>query len=198
MTIVDNRPVDLKALNARFFQSIKNDKALLQRCNAYCVQKHEKTLVEYLSNGTAPEDKAALLNELISIVEGGDLTKLPPLPGGQAVEPQTTAPTPAPKLPAPAPAPKAEAPATTLPAPSSKAQELLAKIRAKKEEEAKAAAEAAAAAAAAAAPKLDEEAVKALIADAIAEAGIPTEDRIRELIREELDKALAPIVEALG
>lgn len=191
---------DVKALNQRFFQAIKNDKVLLQRCNAYCSAKHQKTLVEFLSNGATPEAKATLLVELITIVESGDLSKLPGVPSGQAVDTTSRIP---PTAAAPKPAPKAEAPAEApVPAPvggNSAVNDLVAKIKAKKEAEARAAAEAAAAAERAKTPALTEERIIELINAVITERVDPliSADAIRAIVQDELNKALAPVIAAI-
>jgi hypothetical protein len=85
----------------------KKDPTLLQRVNAYCQQKNQLKLADFLHNGATLEAKAEFLNSMIALIESGDLSSLPSAAAGQVVEPgPAPVPAPAPKpVPAPAPAP---------------------------------------------------------------------------------------------
>ena len=86
---------------------------IMQRVQAYVVNKTGKKLTEYLGNGSAEEEKAALLDELITICREEQWDQLPAAAGGQqvAVGASTTTltskPAAAPKPLTPAAAPKA-------------------------------------------------------------------------------------------
>lgn len=75
---------------------------IMQRVQAHVVAKTGKKLVEFLSNGATPEEKAALIDGLITICKTEAWSELPPVAGGQQVAVGATA-APASK---PAPAPK--------------------------------------------------------------------------------------------
>ncbi len=80
---------------------------VMQRIQAFCVEKTGKKLTEFLANGDTEEKKHELLDSLIGIISEGRFDELPKIPGGQAAaQPQPAAAKPAAKpKPAPAPAP---------------------------------------------------------------------------------------------
>ena len=148
---------------------------ILQRINAYVTQKKGKGMQEYIQNGASLEDKEALIDELTEIAEAEDWDKLPPAPGGQAMAPAAK--------PA-APAAKPMQPAAPAPAPAPEAEE-------DPEPEEEEAAEEAPVNVPEAATQL-----AALIAKLAQPAGggSITEDRVREIVREELRSAFSSLL----
>jgi hypothetical protein len=78
---------------------------IMQRVQAFVVQKTGKKLTEYLGNGAAEEDKSALLNELIGICRDEQWDLLPSAAGGQQVAAGVSTSTLVTKAVAPAPKP---------------------------------------------------------------------------------------------
>jgi hypothetical protein len=75
---------------------------VMQRINLFVVNKTTKKLPEFINNGATDEEKGALLDELISIVEKGEWDKLPAVPNGQATPAQSKPAAIAPQPPKPA------------------------------------------------------------------------------------------------
>lgn len=163
---------------------------IMQRCSTLVGQRHKKTLAQYLMNGAPVAEKNALLDELIAIVQSPNRDSLlPPLAGGQAVDATVKIAAVAPVAATPiAPPVWRGSPTSVVPTPqvpNSAAELILAKIQARKDA-------AAAAAAVSAVPSITEERIIELIAEHTL-----SEDAIRSIIREEVERGLAAIAAAL-
>lgn len=185
--VVDQKFKDL-------FEILKKQRGtpILQRFSAYVVQQKGKGIQEYIQNGAPLDEKEALIDELIAIAEAEDWDKLPPAPGGQATAPVAK----------PAPAPKPMQPAAPDPAPAPEPEarwawslrdEILTQAEADEAEEEAEEEE----------PEVSEHvpeaatqlaALIAKLAKPATTGGSITEDRVREIVREELRSAFSSLL----
>lgn len=179
---VDDKATELMKLTLPL-RSANSD--VPQRVQSYVQSKTGKKLTEYIG---APEvsfdDKFELLEELVSILKSGDYSKLPTAPNGQAQTPPAAVT--APKVPKPTPAPKPPAEAPAAPA----VDPLAAAIAAAKAKRAAAAAEATKSQV----PTLDEDKVRAIVAEVCAEADAALEEKLKAHI----ETRLLDIVQSLA